>query len=343
MGEDIRNKLTGYISNSFPGNRKVEIKNLESYNQGWESIIYSFDLIPGLFGGSLLDEMILRIYPGEDAREKSIREYEGLKRLIGAGYPVPKVFALERDNTPFGKPFLLMERIDGEILWSVIDRSTPEQAEALFTRFCELLVQLHSLDWRDFVPVSDRNGDEDEYRWVDRFLDWMDAMTEPFPALDTFRPVFEWLEARREEVPCSHPAPVHWDFHPGNIIIQPDGSLVVIDWTQIQVTDPRFDLGWTLLLIGAHIGEEARNLILEEYQRLSETRVENLAFFDVANAIKRLGSVMISLASGAEKMGMRPDAVAAMRREFPALHWVYHLMVERTGINLPEVERIFEI
>jgi aminoglycoside phosphotransferase (APT) family kinase protein len=168
-------------------------------------------------------------------------------------------------------------------------------------------------------------------------------MRDIFPDLNAFTPVFDWLNAHRDEVPCLRPAPVHWDFHPGNIIIQPDESLVVIDWTQIQATDPRFDLGWTLLLTGAHIGDKMRNFILGEYQCLSETQVKNLAFFDVANAVKRLGSVMLSLSSGTDQMGMRPDAVAAIRRDFPALRWVYNLMVKRTGIRLPEVEQVFEM
>jgi aminoglycoside phosphotransferase (APT) family kinase protein len=343
MSEEIRNKLASYLSDTYPGESKIEIKDLASHSQGWESIIYSFDLVPGHFSSSPLDEMILRIYPGEDAREKSIREFEGLQRLLATGYPVPRVYILERDNSPFGKPFLLMERIGGEMLWSLIDRSTPRQVEALLTRFCELLVHLHSLDWRDFVPANEHKAYEGEYSCADRFLSWMDAIRNSFPDLNAFTPIFDWLNTHRDEARCSRLAPVHWDFHPGNLIIQPDESLVVIDWTQIQVTDLRFDLGWTLLLTGAHIGDDARNFILGEYQRLSETQVENLAFFDVANAVKRLWSVMLSLRSGAEQIGMRPDAVAAMRRDFPALRWVYKLMVERTGIDLPEVEQIFEM
>jgi aminoglycoside phosphotransferase (APT) family kinase protein len=102
--------------------------------------------------------MILRIYPREDAREKSIREFDGLQRLLAAGCPVAKAFTLEQDNSPFGKPFLLMEGIEGELLWLLIDRSTPRQAKTLLTRFCELLVQLHSLDWRSFVPANEHKA-----------------------------------------------------------------------------------------------------------------------------------------------------------------------------------------
>jgi len=163
-----------------------------------------------------------------------------------------------------------------------------------------------------------------------------------FPDLAAFSPVLDWLDERREQVPCRRPAPIHWDFHPGNVILKPDGAAVVIDWTQIQVSDPRFDLGWTLLLTGAYTTDDVRELILTEYQRFSGAPVEQLRFFDVASCVKRLGTVMISLSAGADSMGMRPDAVAMMRRDFPALQRVYDLMVDRTGIKVSAVERLLD-
>jgi aminoglycoside phosphotransferase (APT) family kinase protein len=341
--ENIRRTLQDYFTKKFPEKREVTIKNITALNEGWESIIYAFDVHSGHPEDRQREVMILRIYPGEDAYYKSIREFEGMLHLYKSGYPVPKVYALERDESPLGKPFMLMERIDGEMMWPVLDHSTPEDAAVLITKMCALFVHLHSLDWRDFVTEEERSTFEEPYAFIDRYLEWLRAMTKSFPDLNIFMPIFGWLEARRDKVPCNHPAPVHWDYHPGNLILQPGGALIVIDWTQIQVTDPRFDLGWTLLLAGAYSGEDIRNYILGEYQRLSGAQIEQLDYFDVANAVKRLGSVMISLSSGAEQMGMRPDAVASMRREFPQLRWVYNLMVKRTGIHLPEVEQFLEI
>jgi aminoglycoside phosphotransferase (APT) family kinase protein len=342
MDQDIAIALQDYIAKTFKGKGGVKIQNLKAINQGWESVIYAFDMAPK--GNLQHGNLILRIYPGEDAYQKSLREFKGLQHLYEVGYPVPKVYNLERDNSPFGKPFILMERIEGEMLWPVLDRSTLEVASALVTKMCALFVQLHSLDWHEFVPEEEQSNLEDPYASIDHFLSLLLAMTEPFPVLKTFLPVFEWLKTRRDSVPCTRPAPVHWDFHPGNLILQLDGALKVIDWTQIQVSDPRFDIGWTLLLAGAYSKEDIlRSYILGEYQRLSGSQVEQLDYFDVANAVKRLGSVMISFSAGATKIGMRPDAIAAMRREFHALKWVYNLILARTGIVLPEVERFLEI
>jgi hypothetical protein len=63
----------------------------------------------------------------------------------------------------------------------------------------------------------------------------------------------------------------------------------------------------------------------------------------LAACVKRLLSVVVSLSDGAEKLGMRPGAEAAMREQMGALHRVYDLLLERTGIRVAEVERLFAL
>lgn len=168
---------------------------------------------------------------------------------------------------------------------------------------------------------------------------WWDArMRFPQPG---FLPVLEWLEARRDQVPCLRPSPIHWDFHPGNVLLRDDGSMVVIDWTGPDVSDSRFDLAWTLLLVSTHEDTKWRDLVLQEYERLVGTKVEQIEYFDVAACARRLLSVVISLSEGPEKLGMRPEAVAMMKQQMGAIEGVYDLLLERTGIRVAEVERLF--
>jgi len=338
---EIQSRLQDYYHQTFPKLNDAQIVGVTPLTEGWESIIYAFKVVTGPQLADQSQNLILRIYPGTDAHLKSQREFEGMQMLHQLGYPVPKVYHLERENSPFGQPFLLMEKIEGELLWPVLEQSPPERMVDLLSQFCTLFVQLHQLDWQSFRPKAEQADLTAPYIFVDRYLAWLGNAAATFPDLNAFQPVLNWLEARKQTVPCSRPAPVHWDFHPANVILRPDGTMCVIDWTQIQVSDHRFDLAWTLLLAGTYIGDEIRNLILSEYQRLSGADTQQLAFFDVANAIKRLGSVMISLTAGADQMGMRPEAIENMRRDFPALQRVYDLMVDRTGIRISEVEALF--
>ena len=112
------------------------------------------------------------------------------------------------------------------------------------------------------------------YAFVDGWLAEARSILGQFDVPDAAA-MLDWLEVRRDRVPCVQPAPVHLDYHPNNILLGRDGSAHVIDWTQIQVSDPRFDLAWTLMLVGAAEGWEWRDRILAEYERLAVRQAVN--------------------------------------------------------------------
>jgi len=341
MSDDMQSHLQAYYVCAFPARQKVQVRDVTHVSAGWESEMYSFDVEYGPTGQRQREELILRIYPGDDAQSKSAREFHGMSQLHKAGYPVPRVRVLERRNSPFGQqPFVIMERIEAQVLWPLLFGSPEgEKRQELLTLFCELFVQLHALEWRPFVDNVARYDTGDPYTFVDRALD----EARPFLAhflMPGFLPVVEWLEARREQVPCMRPSPIHQDYHPGNVLLRDDGSAVVVDWTQIDIGDSRFDLAWTLLLVSTHESAEWRDLTLQEYERLAGAQVEQIEYFDVYACAKRLFSVAASLLYGPDKLGMRPDAVTMMKRQMGAMKRVYELLLERTGIRVGEVERL---
>jgi aminoglycoside phosphotransferase (APT) family kinase protein len=135
---------------------------------------------------------------------------------------------------------------------------------------------------------------------------------------------------------------VHWDLHPANVLLTPEDRMVVIDWTQVDVTDTRFDLAWTLLLVGTQEDERWRKVILEDYERQLGEKVEQIEVFDAAACVKRLASVALSMVAGPEVMGMREGAQASMLGMLPALRRVYALLREITGLRISEVERMLD-
>lgn len=336
----MRRRLQAYYAAAFPDRKRVRVRDLARLNAGWESDVYAFAAHYELAGQRRREELILRIYPGNDAHYKSAREFHGMSQLYQAGYPVPQVLLLEREDSPFGMPFVIMERIHGQDMWPLLFGSSGEDQQQLLTQFCHLLARLHSLDWRLFArDVADDNAPHAP-PLVHRELDKWRPVLERFP-LPGFSPLIEWLEARQDQVPSHRLTPIHWDFHPANVLVRDDGSAVVIDWTQFDVSDPRFDLAWTLLLVGSIEGAAWRERILREYERLAGISVEQLEFFDVAACCRRLFSVVLSISHGADKLGMRPGAEAAMKRHLRPLTRVYDLLLDRTGIQVPEVEALF--
>ena len=118
--------------------------------------------------------------------------------------------------------------------------------------------------------------------------------------------------------------------------------MVVIDWTQLEISDARFDLAWTLLLVGTQQGPQWRNRILHEYERLWGDKVVAIEYFEVVACVKRLASVAMVLSGNAEKVGMRSDAAGMIREQLGPLRKVYDLLVERTGIAAPEIEEFLQ-
>jgi len=85
-----------YYIHAFPDRRDVIVGQLTNIGTGWETDVYSFDVGYGPAGERTRDELILRLYPGDDAHAKSAHEFRSLGQLYKAGYPVPP--------SPFARP-----------------------------------------------------------------------------------------------------------------------------------------------------------------------------------------------------------------------------------------------
>jgi aminoglycoside phosphotransferase (APT) family kinase protein len=234
-----------------------------------------------------------------------------------------------------------MERIDGPVLWARLEQATLEEQPMLFGLFYQLLVQLHTLDWRRFVDKTDQQAYTEPYVFIDRWLKMAYSRLQHH-LLAGFQAAVDWVAQRHHSLACLRPAPVHQDFHPSNVLLRADGSPVVIDWTGFAVSDARFDLAWTLLLAYAHVDGGLRDLILQGYEALRGEAVTQIECFEVIAALRRLFDLMVSLGSGAEQQGMRPETVALMKAQMAAYQRVYALLVAHTGVHIVEIEQILK-
>lgn len=319
--------------------RDARLGPLHFVASGWESEIYAFRL-DGLATPQPI-RMVLRLYPGDRAQEVARREYDALLRLHAADYPVPQPYRLALDSPYFEQPLLVMDYIPGEQMWALLGNSSPEQAERLLEILARRLVELHRLNWRRFSDLLTDQRPRDAYYWIDRWLGEVQAVAEQLD-LQPFQPVLDWLHERREQAACQQPAAVHWDYHPGNLIIQPDGSAVVLDWTQFSVSDPRFDLAWCLLLLRIYEDDARSQRMLDLYRQAWDAPLDKLEYFEAAMAFKRLGSIYISLSQSPERLGMRAGASQVMRQQGREAWVVYDFLRARTGLRLPELEAFLQ-
>jgi hypothetical protein len=155
-------------------------------------------------------------------------------------------------------------------------------------------------------------------------------------------PLMDWLNEHLPAVPCSQPAVVHWDFHPRNIMIRPDGSPQVIDWTSSEISDARFDLAWSLLLIEIYEGVEWRGKVQAEYERQAGGPLIGMDFFNAYACARRLFSVIISMKAGAGALGMRPGAEQIMKGQREPLKKVAARLKMVTGLVLVDIDQIMD-
>ena len=345
---DIQGNLQAYYSKVSTETMMPQISNLDCISTGWESDIYAFVLEQGAANKRERRELILRIYSGKEAYHRSEREYRGMSQLHSVDFPVPQVLLLERENSPFGQPFVIMEKIDGVLLGTLINRlDDHDKKQESVTLFCNLMLRIHKLDWHLFVEDVSEYETDNPFKFIERELNGRRLLCDRFPA-SGFLPVLEWLEQRHDLASCLSPSLVHMDFHLTNVLVRADGSPFVIDWGQLDVSDLRFDLAWTSLLLRMHNGTELRNSILQTYERLAGLRVEQIEFFEVHACFRRLFNSAVWFTASPEKSGVdsktaeglfAAEGFSGMKRHKDAIKKGHEMLVGLTGIRVPELDR----
>jgi aminoglycoside phosphotransferase (APT) family kinase protein len=334
----IVDRLQSARARAFPARRQPRVVELRRLTDGWECDVYAFALESDANGSVQREPLILRVYQGAGAGRKARIEFEVMCRLHAANYPVPELLSLVADESPLGQPFVIMRQIDGPVLGNVIEAATGQRRVALLEQFCGLVYQLHALDWTAIAPDEIRGRTSEP---IERWIAEAEATLSRFPTR-AFDPAIDWLKVHRPPVGRTNLSLVHQDFHPWNVLLDAKETAYVIDWPQIDLSDYRLDLAWTLLLARGMFGDAARQTILREYERRRGSPIEDLPFFEAIAATKRLGSIYISLTCGAESLGMRPGAEATMLERPQHLLAARATLEESAGLRIPEIESLVE-
>ena len=113
----MQQQIKAYYQATFADKQNIQVSDPMRIADGWETEIFSFEIDYFLNGEPIHENIIMRMFPSNDAYEKSAKEFSVMRQLYAVGYPVPQVYHLEQENSTWGKPFILMERIEGGIMW----------------------------------------------------------------------------------------------------------------------------------------------------------------------------------------------------------------------------------
>jgi aminoglycoside phosphotransferase (APT) family kinase protein len=157
-------------------------------------------------------------------------EFEVLRAAHEAGVKVPEPIAYLGEVE--GREAFVMERIHGETIGRRIVKGPPP---GLDVQLAEELAKIHAIP-PERLPFLEP-GDA-----IARFYDELDSVGEPHPAIELG---LHWV---KERLPTDRePVVVHGDWRIGNIAVDEQGIVAVLDWEFAHLADPVEDLAWPLV------------------------------------------------------------------------------------------------
>ncbi|MEV4422872.1 phosphotransferase family protein [Patulibacter sp. NPDC049589] len=319
-----RATLTRWLATRLDGASTVEIPAISiPASAGMSMTTILFSVTYDVEGIRHELDLVARVTPATPGifREPDLGEEFALLTAIAAhtAVPVPRVRWLEEDPALLGGPFLVMDRVDGQVPgddppfvtegW-VVDLA-PADRGRLFDNALRALAELHTADpgvlGVEFLDKSEdrRPGLQQQLVEWRQFYDW----TAEAGRIENIERAYEWLDAHRPEgddelVLC-------WgDARLGNVIFGADQSVAaVLDWEMATIASPQLDLGWFVLFvryysegIGVPLmeGLPDREAVIARYRELTGRSAadvdyyERFAAYRLAIIMARIGGLMIS-------------------------------------------------
>jgi aminoglycoside phosphotransferase (APT) family kinase protein len=157
-----------------------------------------------------------------------------MSALHAAGLPTPAIPAMSSDPVVDGRPFILMEAVDGVR----IERAAAGQkALDITTSAVGVLKRLHALSL-DQTGI----GDEESVGLQSEMMRWAMLMQRAPEELTVRAGELGGLLAARPPVERA-PTLVHGDYHYGNMLFRGSEVVAVLDWEIGQIGQPLLDVG----------------------------------------------------------------------------------------------------
>jgi aminoglycoside phosphotransferase (APT) family kinase protein len=291
----IEDRIRAELQRRLPGAADLTLENFVQTAVGWSHETYVFDARWRENGRMVSRGFCLRKDPGVGLlRELSNLEeqFRVLKALEPTPAPAPRAYWYEPDASILGGPFLVMEKIEGEVPnpWSKAGKQAYAEAAARGTlprSFVEALATLHNIDWRaaglDFLGVPGAGRDfarREIAKWEGLARE---SSPEPQPVLAE---IIAWLKANAPA--AQRLAFVHGAYRTGNLMLHEDRVAAILDWELEVIGDPMYDVAYVL----SDLNREGtpllsyvvdREFFITEYERLTGLTidVEACRYYDV--------------------------------------------------------------
>jgi len=202
------------------------VKSIEPIPEGHSGFTYFVD-----------EDFVLRL-PPPGARIAGpadvVRQGRIMSALRSVGLPTPAIPLMSSDAAIDGRPFILMERVDGVRIEETARRENPLD---IATSAVNVLKRMQSL------PIEKTGiGDEEPVGLREEMMRWAMLMQRAPEELTTRAGELGGLLAAH--IPTERaPTLVHGDYHYGNMLFRGADVVAVLDWEIAELGQPLLDLG----------------------------------------------------------------------------------------------------
>lgn len=151
---------------------------------------------------------------------------------------------------------VLLTSFDGTPILKVNDKTMKELAS--------ILARIHQIDIAELEHIQ-----LPKYDFTDYF----------FPEASEHADLNHALISLVEQTPIRQDRIIHGDFHLGNIVEEQE-RFTVIDWTNGQLGDPRYDFAWSFILLKIHLSERYARVFRSAYLLENDMEQEELEVFE---------------------------------------------------------------
>ena len=231
-----------------------------------------------------------------------VRQGRIMTALHAAGLPTPAIPAMSANPVIDGRPFILMEAVDG----ARIEKAAAEhEALDIATSAVAVLQRLHAL------PLDETGiGDEASVGLQAEMMRWAMLMQRAPEELTPRAGELGGLLAVQLPVERA-PTLVHGDYHYGNMLFRGPEVVAVLDWEIAQLGQPLLDLGCLMIAAirrqyqGAPNPGGAINVTVEDLYRLYGADPEEMRWFAAMSLYKYASIFGYNLML--HRRGKRPD------------------------------------
>ncbi|MGY8986768.1 MAG: phosphotransferase [Sphingomonadales bacterium] len=274
------------------------------------------------------------------------REYRVMEALKETDVPVPKVYHLCEDEGVIGSMFLVMEFLDGRIMWNqTLPESNPEERGIIFDEMNSVLATLHSVNLKK-IGLDNYSNSKNYYSrqvhiWSKQYRS---AQTEYIKDIEL---VINWLTNNTPKND-GQVSLVHGDYRLDNLMFAKNQPKVIglLDWELSTLGNPIADLAyqcaiWRMELgtrsIGGLKGIDYKKMgiptekeYVETYcKRRRITGIENWIFLIICSLFR-----LISIIQGIKKRSLQGNASSIQAKEISKMI----IPLSKTTIEIIEKE-----